>query len=962
VSSADPDDAGIGKLIERFWAEPLFRARFRADPVGVCRAEGLDDLADELSRAGTAMHTLELRESRSSMAGVVVAVAAESVAVAELRGLVGHALPGPARENAMKALRVAGVKTPGAHVVRAERNLAPSGEATRLQRGLGGQGATRPVTPGSASASGSSGGSDAPTPGSATAAATPGRPGGGTASASGSATSGGTSPTSGASADTARSGAGGVEAMSRNAASPGTGGGGAAGAAAGGAAGLHNAASGGGGGGTGQAVAGAALAGGSGGGSGGLAALLSSPRLSLPSGARAMFASGDADPRLTSLLESAVAHHTIVIGDMESAVEPVHAQAIDIVSVDGEPVSPSNVAARDLTTEIAALDPSERPNEIGTPWPIQAQGFYTDAAHQGRLHIAFVSHSDYAAGGAGGTTPPRASDAGAGGSGPVAATPAAQGVAQAAAAQISADNASRAARPAMQIAADQQASSTTSSANGAGQRTADGTVQSGSERGTAGGSGQAPAGGSGQAPVPQRSGGYVYPLPSTRRIGRTDMGVDVDLNPGDPISAPGTSRVLGVTQDWYAGQPYLALQLLDGPMKGRNYYVAEQIDISVIPGQTVQAGQTIAHYAASGTGVEMGWAAPNWQQTLAQAEGNTGDAHHNDAPAGISFRTWLDSLSSKQSSVPAAGDAPGSGSAGVGSGSSASAGGGKTGAAGAGAAAGAGGAGGGGLVGGGAARGGPAQPAQGTGVFKAAKPHERHFHRNTVQFLPAVQPGPESPLYRAGQSAEASAQQQEDGQGGVIGGQAALGQAGVSGGQPSGQSGGGLIDQQPAQGAGIAQQPSGGAITVRSSRLTSGQEKFVGRLAQQTGLAPRVVAAWALAEESDTNARLRQAENNNDWLNIGYTDSANFGTGDSIWSDPIKAADATAGWLKGRNTIPGYGIASSGVQAILRTAGQPAEQQMMAIANSGWASSHYDSGRNLLGTYSELGDLRIARA
>ena len=97
MSSADSDTAQIGQLIERLLVDPLFRARFRQDPVGVCRAEGFDELADELAPGGKAMHTLELRESRSSLAGVVMAVAAEGVAVAELRGLVGHALQGPAR-------------------------------------------------------------------------------------------------------------------------------------------------------------------------------------------------------------------------------------------------------------------------------------------------------------------------------------------------------------------------------------------------------------------------------------------------------------------------------------------------------------------------------------------------------------------------------------------------------------------------------------------------------------------------------------------------------------------------------------------------------------------------------------------------------------------------------------------------------------------------------------------------
>jgi hypothetical protein len=144
--------------------------------------------------------------------------------------------------------------------------------------------------------------------------------------------------------------------------------------------------------------------------------------------------------------------------------------------------------------------------------------------------------------------------------------------------------------------------------------------------------------------------------------------------------------------------------------------------------------------------------------------------------------------------------------------------------------------------------------------------------------------------------------------------------------------------------------------------LTPGQEKFAARLAELTGLDPRVVSAWELAEESGSAAQGRESAGNFDWLNIGYTDSANFGTGDSIWGDPIKAAEATAGWIKGQDTIPGYGTASSGIQGILKTVGKSAMEQMMAIANSGWASSHYNNGANLIGTYNELSGLQVTRS
>jgi hypothetical protein len=140
--------------------------------------------------------------------------------------------------------------------------------------------------------------------------------------------------------------------------------------------------------------------------------------------------------------------------------------------------------------------------------------------------------------------------------------------------------------------------------------------------------------------------------------------------------------------------------------------------------------------------------------------------------------------------------------------------------------------------------------------------------------------------------------------------------------------------------------PSAGGAALPSSAqtmLTSNQQQFASRLAADTGLDPGVISAWLLAEESGGAAQSRDSQNNNDWLNIGYTDSATYGSSDSIWSNPATAADATAGWLKGQNTIPGYGTASTGIQAILGAVGQPASTQIAALQNSGWASSGYPS-------------------
>lgn len=138
---------------------------------------------------------------------------------------------------------------------------------------------------------------------------------------------------------------------------------------------------------------------------------------------------------------------------------------------------------------------------------------------------------------------------------------------------------------------------------------------------------------------------------------------------------------------------------------------------------------------------------------------------------------------------------------------------------------------------------------------------------------------------------------------------------------------------------------SSAPATTLSSRaqqlLAPGQRQFATELAAQTGLDPQVISAWCLAEESGGAAASREAQGNHDWLNIGWTDSGRYGTSDGIWSDPIAAADATAGWLRGQDTIPGYGRASAGVQSILASAGQPPDQQIAALQRSGWASSGY---------------------
>jgi murein DD-endopeptidase MepM/ murein hydrolase activator NlpD len=136
--------------------------------------------------------------------------------------------------------------------------------------------------------------------------------------------------------------------------------------------------------------------------------------------------------------------------------------------------------------------------------------------------------------------------------------------------------------------------------------------------------------------------GYVNPLGGDRYItGRTDMGVDFCLNPGEPIRAVGDGVVVGISPNWFEGEPYVWYQLIDGPYAGRYAYVAEQIRVLPRIGTQVSAGQPIAYYTRSGTCIEMGWGSSSWR-TLAQA--TTGYYEGERTPAGVSFARFLISL------------------------------------------------------------------------------------------------------------------------------------------------------------------------------------------------------------------------------------------------------------------------------------------------------------------------------
>ena len=154
-----------------------------------------------------------------------------------------------------------------------------------------------------------------------------------------------------------------------------------------------------------------------------------------------------------------------------------------------------------------------------------------------------------------------------------------------------------------------------------------------------GGCAQAAAIGSGKDPIP--SPPWVQ--------GRDDMGADASAPAGAPIYAPAASTLVEVVP-WFPGpcgmQPLMLFHFAQeqaGTEDGDQFwYVAEQITpMTQTTGTTFAKGQPVAHFAACGTGIEIGWGSPtSLQRTLAA---QMGDAAAANPPAG-SLTPWAETF------------------------------------------------------------------------------------------------------------------------------------------------------------------------------------------------------------------------------------------------------------------------------------------------------------------------------
>jgi hypothetical protein len=128
-------------------------------------------------------------------------------------------------------------------------------------------------------------------------------------------------------------------------------------------------------------------------------ALIANPRVVFDAVGIADLRAGRIDPRLVEVLSRIAAAHVIVIGAMCSD----HAQftaggaisnhwlgrGADIATIDGVPVDTMNATAREVAADLQSLDPTIRPDEVGSPFAIASPGYFTDADTQDNVHVAF---------------------------------------------------------------------------------------------------------------------------------------------------------------------------------------------------------------------------------------------------------------------------------------------------------------------------------------------------------------------------------------------------------------------------------------------------------------------------------------------------------------------------------------------------------------------------------------------
>jgi hypothetical protein len=124
-----------------------------------------------------------------------------------------------------------------------------------------------------------------------------------------------------------------------------------------------------------------------------------------------------------------------------------------------------------------------------------------------------------------------------------------------------------------------------------------------------------------------------------------------------------------------------------------------------------------------------------------------------------------------------------------------------------------------------------------------------------------------------------------------------------------------------------------GSAKISAPGLSKSQRTFAQVLAKETGLDPKVVGGWVLAEQGYASGDY-EARDYHNWLNIGpHMEAPEFGS-------PATAAKATAAFLRGEKWGAGAGIPGILPNAV----GKSPEEQVEVLRGSGWDAAGYQDG------------------
>jgi hypothetical protein len=157
---------------------------------------------------------------------------------------------------------------------------------------------------------------------------------------------------------------------------------------------------------------------------------------------------------------------------------------------------------------------------------------------------------------------------------------------------------------------------------------------------------------------------YVNPVPGAK-TGRIDAGVDYTLS-SSGFLAPGRSQILqaDASNAGWKGGGYIAAKLLDGPLAGAVYYVAEGvkpaagiIKDAIVPAGTQLVTRVTNPYNGTLGNIEAGWASRSTPAVPQGFVNNTNDQSITALTQGYSFSKFIHALGGPVGTFEGAGGA-----------------------------------------------------------------------------------------------------------------------------------------------------------------------------------------------------------------------------------------------------------------------------------------------------------------